>query len=154
MGIHGLAFASIKGSFKAKTGPDAVDEQKSCQALPTALLLKSGADTGKCRARSGVSHGDVRDVGAFCLAGRHAPRTFRWRMAAVPAPESADMGVKSGLDHGHMRGKPGAGQDHVRVVGAGLMPPCRHDALIETGLYRTVSLGAADLRTGGGSRHE
>lgn len=148
MRIHGLAFASIMRAFKAKTGPDVVDDQKNRQLVSTALLLKSGADTGKCRARSGVSHGDVRDVGAFCLAGRHAPRTFRWRMAAVPARESADMGVKSGLDHGHARVKPGAGQDHVRVVGAGVLPPCRQDALIRIGLYRTVSLGAADLRTG------
>ena len=148
MGIHGLAFASIMRAFKAKTGPDVVDGQKNRQPVSTALLLKSGADTGKCRARSAVSHGDVRDVGAFCLAGRHAPRTFRWRMAAASAPESADMGVKSGQDHGHARGKPGAGQDHVRDVGAGVLPPCRHDALIRIGLYRTVSLGAADLRTG------
>ena len=146
MGIHGLAFASIKGSFKAKTGPDAVDEQKSCQALPTALLLKSGADTGKCRARSGVSHGDVRDVGAFCLAGRHAPRTFRWRMATSSAPISVDIGVMSGQDHDHARVKPGASQDHVRDVGAGFLPPCWHDALIRISLHRTASLGAADLQ--------
>lgn len=75
------------------------------------------------------------------------PRTFRWRMAAVPAPESADMGVKSGLDHGHARVKPGVGQDHVRDVGAGFLPPYRHDALIGTGLHRTTWLHAADLRS-------
>lgn len=147
MGIHGLAFASIMRAFKAKTGPDVVDGQKNRQPVSTALLLKSGADTGKCRARSGESHGDVRDVGAFCLAGLHAPRIFRWRMAAVPAPISADIGVMSGQDHDHARVKPGAGQDHVRDVGAGFLPPYRHDALIGTGLHRTTWLHAADLRS-------